>query len=82
MKTINWSTKAVRQLRKIPEPNEQDKIYNGIQTLMHFPECRNVKKLEGRNQYRLRIGRRRVLFSESLETIEIQEVKKRNGHTY
>jgi mRNA-degrading endonuclease RelE of RelBE toxin-antitoxin system len=82
MKTINWSTKAVRQLRKIPDPGEQDKIYNGIQTLVHFPECRNIKKLEGRDQYRLRVGRWWVLFSESLEIIEIQGVKKRNGHTY
>ena len=82
MKTINWSTKAVRQLRKILDLGEQDKIYHGIQALIHFPECRNVKKLESRDQYRLRVGRWRVLFSESLEIIEIQEVKKRNGRTY
>ena len=82
MKKIGWSSKALKQLRKIRDPLEQAWIYDGVEELKSFPNCKNVKKLRDRDQYRLRIGRWRVLFSESLEIIEIQEVKIRNGHTY
>jgi mRNA interferase RelE/StbE len=82
MKKIRWRTKALRQLRKIHDPREQARIFDSVEGLKSFPDCKNIKKLEDRDQYRLRIGRWRVIFSESLEIIEIQEVKKRNGHTY
>lgn len=57
-------------------------IYEGVETLKTFPQCRNIKKLKSRNEYRLRVGRWRIIFTDSLEIIEIQEVKIRNGHTY
>lgn len=82
MKEIGWKTKALRQLRKIRDPHEQERIFDSVEGLKFFPECPNIKKLESRNQYRLRVGRWRVIFSESLEIIEIQEVKIRDGHTY
>jgi mRNA interferase RelE/StbE len=82
MKMIRWKTKALRQLRKIVDSRTRQRIYDGVETLKSFPCCGNVKKLQGRDEYRLRIGRWRVIFTESLEIIEIQEVKIRNGHTY
>jgi len=82
MKKIGWNSKAVRQLRKIRDPVEQARVYDSVEDLKSFPNCKNLKKLSGRDQYRLRVGRWRILFSESLEIIEIQEVKIRNGHTY
>ena len=41
-----------------------------------------MRKLKHRDEYRLRVGRWRVVFTESLEIIEIQEVRIRNWHTY
>jgi mRNA interferase RelE/StbE len=82
MKMIRWKTKALRQLRKIGDSRTRLRIYEGVEALKSFPGCANVKKLQGRDEYRLRIGRWRIIFTESLEIIEIQEVKIRNGHTY
>lgn len=74
--------KALRQLRKIHDERTRVRIYDGVETLKSFPDCSNVKKLKDRNAYRLRVGRWRIIFTESLEVIEIQEVKQRNGRTY
>lgn len=84
MKTIEWTTRAFRQLRKIRDPHIQVTIYDAVDTLRSWPDCRNVKKLENRSEYRLRIGRWRVLFvvRKTLEIITINEVKKRNEQTY
>jgi mRNA interferase RelE/StbE len=51
-------------------------------TVKYFPDCPNVKKLQDRNGYRLRVGRWRIIFTRSLEIIEIEEVKPRDEHTY
>lgn len=82
MKTIKWKTKALRQLRKIRDSRTRGRIYDRVESLKSFPECKNVKNLQDRDEYRLRVGRWRVIFTESLEIIKIQEVKIRNGHTY
>ena len=82
MKEIRWRTKALRQLRKIRDSRSRIRIYDSVESLKSFPECKNIEKLKDRDEYRLRVGRRRVIFTESLEIIEIQEVKIRNGHTY
>ncbi len=74
--------KVLRQLRKIRDSHTRDKIYDSVGCLKSFPDCKNVKKLKDREEYRLRVGRWRVIFTESLEIIEIQEVKIRNGRTY
>ena len=82
MKKIKWQTRALRQLRKIRDSRIQERIYDQVETLKSFPDCQNVKKLKDRNEYRLRVGRWRIIFTVSLEIIEVQEVKIRNGHTY
>jgi mRNA-degrading endonuclease RelE of RelBE toxin-antitoxin system len=83
MKQIKWTVKALRQLRKIKDRKEQERIYDAVSELKNFPNCKNVKKLKGyENLYRLRVGRWRVIFSEELTIITIQEVKKRNERTY
>lgn len=83
MKEIKWTVKALKQLRKIKDREEQIKIYDAVSELKNFPQCRNVKKLKGHeNLYRLRVGRWRVIFSESLTIITIEEVKKRDERTY
>jgi len=82
MKEIEWTKRALRQLRKIKHRDDQRSIYTAVGTLVDFPDCDNVKKIKTTDMYRLRVGRWRVLFTESLEIITIQEVKKRNERTY
>ena len=82
MNRIRWKTKALRQLRKIRDSRILERIYDHVEDLKSFPECQNVKKLKDRNEYRLRVGSWRIIFTASLEIIEIQEVKIRDGHTY
>ncbi len=82
MNKIRWKTKALRQLRKIRDSRIRERIYDHVEDLKSFPECQNVKKLKDRNEYRLRVGRWCIIFTASLEIIEIQEVKIRDGHTY
>lgn len=82
MATIQWRNKALRQLRKIKSKAERIKITNAVRKLEAFPDCQDVKKLKGRNDYRLRVGRWRIIFTEQIEIILIEEVKKRDERTY
>lgn len=83
MRTIEWTPKAYRQLKKIKDAKTRGEIYFSVQKLESFPECRNVKKLVGYdNLYRLKVKRYRVIFSENLEIINIEEVRKRDENTY
>lgn len=84
MNSINWSRKALKQLRKI-QPQEARNIYRAAQALESFPDCLNVKKLTNHPyDYRLRVGRYRVLFDHdgAVKIISIEEVRKRDESTY
>ena len=85
MNEIEWTPKAVKQFQKLPI-EAQRFIGGGISSLADWPRIQNVKKLSGRNDYRLRVGNFRVLFtvhpSGKVNIIRIEEVKKRNEHTY
>lgn len=82
MKQIEWRQKALRQLRKIKNRQEQDELYTSVAALENFPNCDNVKKIKTTEMYRLRVGNWRVIFTELLEIVTIEEVKKRNERTY
>ena len=82
MKNIEWRPKALKQLRKIKDQQTRETIYNAVDDLKNFPNCSNVKKLQNRNEYRLRVGRWRVFFTDSFEILYIEEVKIRNENTY
>lgn len=82
MKQILWRTKALRQLRKIKSQKEKETIYDAVETLGLFPNCTNVKKLSDRYDYRLRVGKWRIIFTAASEIVCIEEVKKRDEHTY
>jgi len=85
MFSINWSKKAARQLSKIAEQSERLRIVRAVSTLADLPNAQNVKALSGhRYGYRLRVGNYRVLFDADtgIRIIEVQEVKKRDEHTY
>ena len=85
MNTIRWTEKAFRLLRKIKDNQTTRRIYQEAQSLAHFPDCPNVKRLKNHTSgYRLRVGDWRVFFEfdGAVKIISIEEVKKRNEHTY
>ena len=82
MKSIRWRPKALRQIRKIKNQEVKESIFEAVSNLRNFPNCRNIKKLKVREEYRLRVGRWRVIFTESLEILFIEEVRKRDESTY
>jgi len=82
MKEIEWTIKALKQLRKIGDNNQRNIIYDAVENLKFFPQCQNIKKLKDRPDYRLRVGNYRILFTVDLIIIQIEEVKKRDERTY
>lgn len=70
------------QIRKIKDRQIKEIIYDAVSNLKNFPDCPNIKKLKTREEYRLRVGRWRVIFTESLEILYVEEVKKRDENTY
>jgi mRNA-degrading endonuclease RelE of RelBE toxin-antitoxin system len=82
---VAWKEKAYKQLKKIRDKHERESVYDTVGKLANWPACRNVKALTNHERgYRLRVGRYRVLFDvqTTVQIIEIQEVKKRDEHTY
>ncbi len=82
MNRIKWHKRAKKQLLRIGDTTIQNRIYAAVDSLRLFPNCMNVKKLANREDYRLRVGNYRVLFTVALEIISIEEVKKRDDRTY
>lgn len=84
MNDIEWTKKAVKQLKKISR-DDQSKVLIAVDDLAEWPDCRNIKNLVNREGYRLRVGRYRVLFTVVdgfTIVIKIEEVKKRDERTY
>jgi len=84
MNAIEWTTKAVKQLRKMDRP-VQVQIRDDVTTLVDFPDVAGVKKLTNhQHSYRLRSGNYRIFFEFDgvLRIVLIEEVKKRDERTY
>lgn len=84
MTRIEWTRKAVKQAARIDRSGFVE-IRWAVDELVHWPDCRNVKALQGREGYRLRVGRYRVLFTVhegAVRIIRVEEVKKRDERTY
>ena len=84
MNSLEWTPRAVKQMRKF-ERSDQKKIFTAIQGLAQWPNCQNVKALTNhKHPYRLRVGRFRVFFDvfTGIEIVRIEEVKKRDENTY
>ena len=60
----------------------KEMIFDAVDNLKDFPNGSNIKKLKTRDEYRLRVGRWRVFFTDSIEILYIEEVKKRDENTY
>lgn len=87
MNTIEWSTKAARQLHKIADKAKRRSIFAEVLQLAEWPNCTgNIKRLQGRDDYRLRVGDYRVIFeidqSGTPIIVTITQVEKRNERSY
>lgn len=80
MKTIAYSKSAIKTLRKLPA-NEAARIRAKVEQYATDPasQANNVKKLQGRDGYRLRVGDWRVIFDEDGNVIAILEIGPRGG---
>lgn len=85
MNSIFWQPKALRQLRKI-EPKASAQIRSAVTNeLVDLSAARNVKALTSHEyDYRLRVGNYRVFFNFDglIHIVNIEEVRKRDEHTY
>ncbi|TAN50507.1 MAG: type II toxin-antitoxin system RelE/ParE family toxin [Methylococcaceae bacterium] len=85
MNTIHWTDKALRQARKIKDKAVRARLFDETQSLRDFPNCAGIKRLtDHAHSYRLRVGDYRVFFEfdGGVKVIFIEEVKKRDEHTY
>ena len=85
MNSIHWKPKALRQLRKI-DARFGRQIRDAVTTeLSDLSQARNVKPLTNHAYgYRLRVGSYRVFFDFDgiVRIVTIEEVRKRDEHTY
>ncbi|WP_416052780.1 type II toxin-antitoxin system RelE family toxin [Cupriavidus basilensis] len=84
MNSIKWTQKATKQARKLDKP-VRIVILDAVERLAAMPDCQSVIALTNHEYgYRLRVGNYRVLFDwdGSIKIVEIQEVRKRDEHTY
>ena len=81
MNALEITKKAYKQIGKFSKEDARA-IYAALETLRDWPDCRNVKSLTAREDYRLRIGDFRAIFEVEGKTIRITEVRRRNEHTY
>ena len=82
MKKIAYSKQAIKSLKRIPN-NESTKIRIKIGQYASDPTsmANNVKRLQGSDYYRLRIGDWRVIFDENDVVIEVIKIGAR-GDVY
>ena len=85
---IDVTKRAIRQLSRIPE-SYRKRIFTAIRALEDLETWGDVKKLVNHDyDYRLRVGRYRVLFNMTdddtleIQIIRVEEVKKRDDQTY
>ena len=80
MKAIIFHSPAIKALARIPV-NEARKIRQKISLYVTDPNAlkANVKKLQGRDGYRLRVGNWRVIFDENGEVLDILDIGSRGS---
>ena len=78
---IRTTTHASRQIRKLPA-EVRGSINDAIDTLALWPDVENVKRLTGRNDFRLRVGRYRIIFEVTANVIWVTQIRIRDDRTY
>jgi mRNA interferase RelE/StbE len=80
VKTIVFSPRAADQLDELPPP-AREQVMAALDRYA-MTGVGDVKKLSGREAYRLRTGRYRVVFDEDEVTVLAIEIRKRDTATY
>jgi mRNA interferase RelE/StbE len=80
MKSISYSTVAIRALRRIPR-NVADLIRSKIEAYAEDPasQANNVKVLKGREGIRLRVGDWRVIMDDQGNVLAILDIGPRGS---
>jgi mRNA interferase RelE/StbE len=81
-KKIAYSKQAIKTLAKLPA-NESTRIRSKLRQYADDPtsQANNVKTLQGRDAYRLRVGDWRVIFDENDVIIDVVKIGAR-GDVY
>lgn len=87
MNTIYWTQKATKQLLKVGQKSDRVAITNAVKKLTSWPNCTgDIKRLQAREDCRLRVGNYRVIFAIDQENqpviVQINQVEKRDERTY
>ena len=79
-KKIAYSKQAIKTLKRVPN-NESTRIRSKLRQYADDPasQANNVKKLQGRDGYRLRVGDWRVIFDENDVVIEVIKIGARGS---
>ena len=78
---IQFASRALRHYRKLTPDIKRD-VMAGLAELKNWPHVRGVKSLQGRNDYRLRVGRYRMIFAVDGDIIWVTDIVIRNESTY
>lgn len=80
MYKIEWKENAVKDIEKL-ESSIARRIIKKIDELSEDPFSKDIKKLKGSNDFRIRVGDYRIICSLSQDIIEILKVGHRK-HIY
>lgn len=75
---IIWDEKAHDSLNKL-EPSISRRIFKKVEELSENPFSRDIKRIKGSDDFRLRVGDYRVIFSIEKEIIIILKVGHRKS---
>ena len=75
---IVWDEKAYDSLNKLELPISR-RIFKKVEELSENPFSKDIKKLKGHNDFRLRVGDYRIIFSIEQNTIQILKVGHRKN---
>ena len=75
---IVWDEKTYDSLNKL-EPSISRRILKKVDELSENPFSKDIKRLKGRNDFRLRVGDYRVIFAIEQNTIQILKVGHRKN---
>jgi len=75
---IKWEEKARKELYKL-ENQISSRIYKKVDELKSGFQSKDIKRIQGENKFRLRVGDYRVLFSLENDLITIWKVGHRKN---
>ena len=75
---IVWDEKAYDSLNKL-EPPITRRIFKKVEEFSENPFSKDIKRLKGSNDFRLRIGDYRVIFAIEQNTLQVLKVGHRKN---